>query len=186
VSLTLDDLAVGDEVWCLASVGAPYLVESIDTDRARVRIVADPALGGSLRPIELPADALWMLTKERWDQVWFWPDRAGERYDEVVTRFAAAHPTGTVVQGYFLDTGVGAANQGFIAPNPKTAMAFQIQRPTQGFGQVRVRPVMETPDGWVPVGPNVPLRLAMTSYRWSLAFGELILNWSDFLAPATA
>jgi len=88
---------------------------------------------------------------------------------------------GDVVTGYFLDTSIGASNLGFVAPNHKTAMQFEIQRPTPGFGQVRVTPVTETPDGVVTVGPNVPLRIGMTSYRWSLSFGEIILNWRDFL-----
>ena len=122
-----------------------------------------------------------MLTKERWDQIWYWPDRAGERFDEVVARFVATHEPGEVVQGYFLDDAVGSSNQGFVTPNPNLSMSFQIQRPTPGFGQVRVKPVTETPEGWVPVGPNVPLRVGMTGYRWSLSFGELIVNWTDFL-----
>jgi hypothetical protein len=88
-----------------------------------------------------------------------------------------------VVKGYFLDTSIGAPNQGFVTPNPKTAMSFEIQRPTPGFGQVRVKPVAEASDGIVTVGPNVPLRLGMTCYRWSLSFGEIILNWCDFLPP---
>jgi hypothetical protein len=62
-------------------------------------------------------------------------------------------------------------------------MSFQVQASTPGFGQIRVKPVYETPDGWTPVGPNVPLRVGMTGYRWSLSFGDLILNWSDFLRP---
>jgi hypothetical protein len=48
---------------------------------------------------------------------------------------------------------------------------------------VRVKPVAEASDGIVTVGPNVPLRLGMTWYRWSLSFGEIILNWCDFLPP---
>jgi hypothetical protein len=180
---SFDGLAEGDEVWCLASLGVPYVVESVDGRRDRVRIAPHPAVGAGLRPIDLPADAAWMLTRERWDQVWYWPDRAGERYDEVVARFVAANPPASVVRGYFLDTAVGATNQGFVTPNPKAAMAFQVQRPTEGFGQVRVKPVFETVDGWVPVGPNLPLRVGMTCYRWSLSFGELVLNWQDFLPP---
>jgi hypothetical protein len=180
------DLVVGDEVWCLASVGTPYAVESIDPEGGRVRLSARPALGAGTRPLDLPSDALWMVSKERWDQIWYWPDRAGERYDEVVARFTAVHQPGDVVQGYFLDASVGSAHQGFIAPNPKTAMSFEIQRPTPGFGQVRVKPVTVTSDEVTAVGPNVPLRVGMSCYRWSLSFGELVLNWEDFLRPDEA
>jgi hypothetical protein len=177
------ELGVGDRVWCLASVGIPFRVEALDPQRHRVTVVPEPSLESGARPLELTAQTLWLLTKEPWDQVWYWPDRAGESFNDVVERFAAAHQPGDVVQGYFLDTSVGASNQGFVKPNPKLAMSIEIQRPTPGFGQVRVRPVTETAEGVVPVGPNVPLRLGMTCYRWSLSFGELIVNWRDFLGP---
>jgi hypothetical protein len=180
---SLDDLAVGDRVWCLASVGIPFRVGALDREGQRLTVVPEPSSGSGARPLDLSSDTLWLLTKEAWDQVWYWPDRAGESFETVVQRFIVSHQPGDVVQGYFLDTSVGALNQGFVKPNPKTAMLFEIQRPTPGFGQVRVKPVIETPDGIVAVGPNVPLRLAMTCYRWSLSFGELIVNWRDFLGP---
>jgi hypothetical protein len=157
-------------------------VTRLDHQHGMVTVSGHPAGGGG-RPIELSIDALWLLTTQTWDQVWYWPDRAGERFDAVRNRFVAAHPPGDVVTGYFLDTGIGASNLGFVAPNPKTAMQFEIQRPTPGLGQVRVRPVAATADGVVTVGPNVPLRIGMTCYRWSLSFGEIILNWPDFLRP---
>jgi hypothetical protein len=180
---SFDDLAVDDPVWCLASVGTAFRVASLDHERRLVTVAPQPFSGSGARPLDLTADTLWLLTKEPWDQVWYWPDRAGERFDAVVQRFVASHEPGEIVQGYFLDTSVGAPHQGFVKPNPKTAMSFEIQRPTPGFGQVRVRPVAQTAEGVVPVGPNVPLRLGMTCYRWSLSFGELIVNWSDFLRP---
>jgi hypothetical protein len=175
-------LEVGDEVWCLAAVGVPYEVTSVDVERGRVGLAPHPACSAA-RPVEIPADMAWLVTTERWDQIWYWPDRAGEQFDEVVARYTAENEPGDVVLGYFLDDAVGASNQGFVVPNPKTSMSFQIQRPTPGYGQVRVKPVTETPEGWVPVGPNVPLRVGMRAYRWSLSFGELILNWTDFLRP---
>jgi hypothetical protein len=180
---SFDDLHIDDQVWCLASVGTPFRVEDLDSVQRRVTIVPERSSGSGASPIVLTADTLWLLSKELWNQVWFWPDRAGERFDEVVDRFVAAHQPGDVVQGYFLDTSIGAANQGFVKPNPKTAMSFQIQPDTPGFGQVRVRPVAETTDGIIFVGPNVPLRLGMTCYRWSLSFGEIVVNWRDFLRP---
>ena len=171
---SFEDLAVGDRVWCLASIGTPFQVSTLDDDRDRVTIVPDPTLGSGGRPLELTAGASWLLTTEHWDQVWYWPDRAGERFDAVVQRFVAAHQPGEVIQGYFLDTGVGASNQGFVNPNPKLAMSLRSSARHQDFGQVRVKPVTETEAGIVPVGPNVPLRLGIISYRWSLSFGELI------------
>ncbi|MGE0794235.1 MAG: hypothetical protein AB7H43_12490 [Acidimicrobiia bacterium] len=180
---SLDELSVGDDVWCLASLGVPYTVTGLDPEAGRLTISPHPAMAGTARPVTLTGDALWLVTTERWAQVWDWPDRAGERYEEVVDRFVASNPPGEVVQGYFLDTAIGATNQGFLTPNPKTAMAFEIQPPTPGFGQVRVRPVTAGAEGWVRVGPNVPLRVGMTWYRWSLSFGELVLNWPDFAPP---
>jgi hypothetical protein len=180
---SFDELAVDDRVWCLACVGTPFRVEDLDPGRGRVTVAPEPDSAGAGSPVELTADTLWLLSKERWDQIWYWPDRAGERFDVVVERFVGSHHPGDVVQGYFLDTSVGASNQGFVKPNPKTAMSFEIQPPTPGFGQVRVKPVAETTDGIVVVGPIVPLRLGMTCYRWSLSFGEIIVNWRDFLRP---
>jgi hypothetical protein len=180
---SFDDLAVDDQVWCLASVGTPFRVNEVDPVRGHVSVAPESASAGGGWPLELSADTLWLLSKERWDQIWYWPDRAGERFGVVVERFVVSHPPGDVVQGYFLDTSVGASNQGFVKPNPKTAMSFEIQQPTAGFGQMRVRPVAETTDGILAVGPIVPLRLGMTCYRWSLSFGEIIVNWNDFLRP---
>ena len=181
---SFDDLGIGDRVWCLAAVGTPFVVAELDPAR-RVTVVAQRPAGGSGGRIDLTVGSLWLLTKEPWDQIWYWPDRAGETFETVVGRFAASHQPGQVVRGYYLDTGVGASNQGFVRPNPKTAMSFQVEPPVAGLGQVRVRPVAETPDGVIPVGPNVPLRVGMVHYRWSLSFGELVVNWEDFLRPST-
>jgi hypothetical protein len=159
---SFNDLAVDDRVWCLASVGTPFRVAALDEEQHRVTIVPQTSCGSGARPLELTAD---------------------EPFGIVVERFVASHSPGQIVQGYFLETSVGASNQGFVSPNPKLAMSFEIQSSTPGFGQVRVKPVVETADGVVPVGPNVPLRLGMTCYRWSLSFGELIVNWTDFLRP---
>jgi len=175
------DLSPGDRVWCLASIGVPYEVAKIDEARRRVHLTPHAALPGMF-PIDLSAHAAWMLSTERWDQIWYWPDREGERFDEVVERFADAHAPGEIVQGYVVDTNVGSS--GFLEPDPKLAMSFEIQPATPPIAQVRVRPVVETPEGWVKAGPKVPLRIGMTNYRWSLSFGDIVVNWTDFLRPA--
>ena len=84
-----------------------------------------------------------------------------------------------------------------VVENPAATMAFRIQ--VSGYwtaGQIRAQPVAalaedgqhlilhydaEIPDErWMPTGPSLPLEIKMVAYRWALAYGKLVLNWSDF------
>jgi hypothetical protein len=114
---SFDELAVGDEVWCLAAVGTPFLV-------------AGPGGQGVL--------------SRHWHR---------------------------------------RAKPGVRGAQPEDCDVVRDPTANARFGQVRMKPVAEASDGIVTVGPNVPLRLGMTWYRWSLSFGEIILNWCDFLPP---
>ena len=43
---------------------------------------------------------------------------------------------------------------------------------------------LAAPEGhWAAVGPKMPLRISMITYRWALSCGDIVLNWEDFLAP---
>lgn len=179
----LDDFHVGDRVWSLIRVGTPYDVTAVDDDRRMLGLAPAPGLGGGVRPVDIPEAQLWMVTHEHWDQVWFWPDRCGETFETVVARFSARHAPGDLITGQLHDDGLPLATRGFISPDPATAMTFRLLANTSYLPQIPVEPVVEVDGGVVSAGPVVPLRLAMTAYRWALAFGELILNWEDFLAP---
>ena len=50
---SFDDLAVGDEVWCLAAIGTPFLVAGLDHERRRVTVSTHPAGGGD-RVLDFP------------------------------------------------------------------------------------------------------------------------------------
>jgi hypothetical protein len=103
---------------------------------------------------------------------------------------------GDIVLAYPSDTGIAAVG-GFIKPRPKTSMAFRIVSMDDSMAQIMIEPVAIATDAgrrgeealsapaeaWVAVGPKALVRICMTDYRWSLTFGDLILNWEDFLAP---
>jgi len=144
------------------------------------------------KQIDIFADTAWMVTHEPWDQIWHWPDRAGERYDEVVGRFLASHEVGDLVAGYYFEGGL----DGFtVRADDRHAMAFRIRSMDPSAGRIFVHPVAalsddgrslvtsfapEIPDErWLRSGPTVPLRLEMRMYRWCLSYGEVALNWRD-------
>jgi hypothetical protein len=194
----VDGFAVGDEVWCLAWVGKAFTVVETNPADGRISIQAPSATDAYGAQVDLFPDTRWMLTHEPWDQVWHWPDRAGETYETVVDRFMDGLEVGRVLRGYYFDTGIASIRQGkHVAPVPKAAMTFRVHSIERHRGrQVWTEPVapvdaegrlLEDPDvdletgSWRRVGPAAPLRVGMRAYRWSLSFGELVLNWSDFL-----
>jgi hypothetical protein len=190
---SLADFDVGDRVYCLAWVGARF--EVVDRTEAMLSLAAlADANGAAATPqIDIFPETVWMVTRELWDQIWFWPDRAGERYEEVFDRFMSSHGVGEVVAGYHFAGGL----DGFeIRLDAARAMAFRIRSLDNGTRQVRVHPVAaigddvelvtdasrDMPDErWLRSGPTLPLRIEMRMYRWCLCFGELVLNWQDLL-----
>ena len=192
------DFRVGDRVHCLAWIGQPFDVVRKDDDRRTIVIQSPP---GSLPgQIEIHPRTRFLLTREHWDQVWYWPDRAGEHYHEVFDRFVGRHRVGQVVAGYHLGEGLAAVVARMrLVPDADAAMTFRIKVLGGKWGEVRVHPVAAVhPDGnglctarderipdeaWLRCGPTVPLRMGMRRYRWCLSFGELVLNWEDLSAP---
>lgn len=189
---------VGDEVWCLAWVGKAFTIVDTEPAVGRISIEAPSATDPYGAQLDLPPALHWMLTREPWDQVWHWPDRAGERYDAVVDRFMDGLEVGDVVRGYYLDTGTAALRQGMhVAVVPNAAITLRIQAinvlrgkqvwlepvaPVDGDGRLLDHLAID-PDAaeYRSVGAAAPARVGMTAYRWSVSFGEFILNWQDFL-----
>jgi hypothetical protein len=181
----------------LAWLGKEFTVVEMDDETQRVALEGASAVDPYGAQVDLFPDTLWMATTEPWDQIWFWPDRAGERFNEVFNRWFAAHRVGEVVLGYPIDTGIAAVG-GFVILRPKASMAFRITAMDDSMAQITVEPVARTdnvglrgeealagapPDAWAPIGPKLPLRIRMAEYRWALSFGDVILNWTDFMPP---
>jgi hypothetical protein len=192
MALTYDSVAVGDRVWCLAWVGKEFVVVDKDDELERVALEGANAIDPYGAQLDLFADTMWMASTEPWDQIWFWPDRAGERFNEVFQRWFADHATGDVVIGYAADVGL-ASVAGSVVVKPKRSMVFRITAMDDSMAQITVEPVVRRDDpglrgeeaiggptdSYVPVGPRLPLRIRMVDYRWALTFGDLILNWED-------
>jgi hypothetical protein len=197
-----DDFKVGDQVHCLAWLGKLFTVASKDDNTGRIALQGSSATDPYGAQVDLFPDTMWMVTHQPWDQIWPWPDRAGEHATEVFERYAQRHHESEVVAGYYNEEGLQlSGEQTFLTPNAKKAMAFRLLSVDVPLGQIRVEPVarIDAQGGlttviepgiaasqWVAVGPNAALRVGMRSYRWALSFGELILNWQDFAPPAAS
>ena len=189
-----DSYQVGDRVYCLAWIGQPFEVVAKDDER-RVIGIETPAGWPTFGQVDVFPETMFLLTREHWDQIWYWPDRAGEQYLEVFQRFIGRHRVGEVICGYHVPDGLMVTLGGMkVSLDPKRTMMFRIQALDEGRGQVRVHPVAAVgPDGallcsptdgvadddWRRSGPTVALRLEMRMYRWCLTFGEIVLNWED-------
>ena len=99
---------------------------------------------------------MFLLTREHWDQIWYWPDRAGEHYLEVFQRFVERHRVGEVICGYHVPDGLMVTLGGVkTSLDPKRTMMFRIQAIDVGRGQVRVHPVAAVgPDGALVSSPT--------------------------------
>ena len=188
------DYAVGDRVYCLAWIGQPFDVVAKDDERQAIAIETPPGWP-TFGQVDIFPETTFLLTHEHWDNIWYWPDRAGERYLEVFDRFFGRHHVGEVIAGYHVPDGLMVTLGGMnIRLDPNRTMMFRIQALDAARGQVRVHPVAAVaPDGalvsaptdgiadeaWLRSGPTVPLRLEMRLYRWCLTFGEMVLNWDD-------
>ena len=192
-SRSFADFRVGDRVYCLAWIGQGFDVVATNdaTEMVTIQTVAGaPTIGH----IDIFPETQFMLTHEPWDQIWYWPDRAGDHYLDVFERFADSHAVGDVVAGYVVGDGLNAAaSQMTVRIDPSTSMMFRIEEINKPWGRVRVQPVAAISTGgalltspgagpdanWLRTGPPVPLRLEMRLYRWCLSFGEFVLNFED-------
>lgn len=199
MTLTYDSVAVGDEVYCLAWVGKRFTVVGKDDEQKLVALEGEAASDPYGAHVDLFDETMWMATDQPWDQIWYWPDRAGEHYLEVYERWVARQAPGRVIVGYLSDSGGIASLGGFIVANPKRSMNFRILSIDDSFAQTIIEPVVLAGDPgrrpdlddltapeheWVAVGPKTPVRISMISYRWAVNYGDIILNWEDFAAPA--
>ena len=185
---------LGDRVYCLAWIGQPFDVVAKDDER-RVIGIETPPHWPTFAQVDVFPETMFLLTHEHWDQIWYWPDRAGHQYHDVFQRFVDRHRVNEVVSGYHVPDGLLITLTGMKTNlDPKRTMMFRIQALDVGRGQVRVHPVaalagdgtlITSPtegiadDAWKRSGPTVPLRLEMRAYRWCLSFGEFVLNWED-------
>ena len=185
---------LGDRVYCLAWIGQPFDVVAKDDERRVIGIETPPGWP-TFAQVDVFPETMFLLTREHWDQIWYWPDRAGEHYLEVFHRFAGRHRVGEVICGYHVPDGLMVTLGGIrVSLDPKRTMMFRVQAIDVGRGQIRVHPVAAVgPDGalvstptdgipdesWQRSGPTVALRLEMRLYRWCITFGELVLNWED-------
>lgn len=196
--LGFDDYAIGDEVWCLAWVGKLFTVVDKNPNDRRISIEGPSATDPYGSQIDILPDTMYMLTKEPWDQIWYWPDRAGETYETVVDRFMDGLEVGRILTGYYLDSGPAALRQGMhVTTAPVAAMTFRVQfidpggrgrqvwveamAPFDAQGDLIEAGEDREAVSWRRVSGSVPLRIGMRAYRWSLSFGDFVLNWSDFL-----
>jgi len=193
---TYEDYRIGDEVWCLAWIGMPF--EIVGKDDAARKIFLQ-GLGTSSLPdgaqVDITEDNLFMLTREVWDQLWYWPDRKGETYSQVFERFVGEHRTGEVVTGYYSSA---LATVGLMVVSPAEGATFRLDldqvvsrrllmaRPVAAYlADERRLAVVHDPsipdDEWLPCGPTMPVTISMQAYRWSLSYGNVILNWRDLV-----
>ena len=192
MNATYRDFKVGDRVYCLAWIGHPFEVAAKDDERQIISLQGPAASSIYGAQVDIFPDTMWMLTHEKWDQIWWWPDREGERFDAVFDRFLDNHKVDELVAGYYFPGGLAGM---FIETNPEHAMTFRIRALDRGIRQVRVHPVAAADANgetvkfaldeslpsqrWLRSGPTVPLRLEMRMYRWCLCFGEFVVNWQD-------
>ncbi len=187
------DFRVGDRVYCLAWIGQAFEVAATN-DEAEMVTIQTVAGAPTLGNIDIFPETQFMLTHETWDQIWYWPDRAGDHYLDIFERFVNSHAVGDVVPGYVAGDGLNAAaSQMTVHLDSATAMMFKIEEVSMPWGRVRVHPVAaissagalltsphaEPDTTWLRSGPSVPLRLEMRMYRWCLTFGEFVLNYED-------
>jgi hypothetical protein len=183
------DYAVGDRVYSLAWIGKPFSIVAKNEERGILSLQGSLENDPQGAQVDVFKSTIWMVTDEPWDQLWYWPDRCGERYLEVFKRFVGAHNAGEIVTGHFVE---GANPLQGLACTPDRAMAFRIVMMTDSMVMVEPvvglkangEPVREARQDeeirWISTGPAVAARLRMVGYRWAVTFGDIVLNGADF------
>ena len=192
--IAFDEYRVGDEVYCLAWIGKKFEIVARDEDRGILSLQGGLENVPHGAQVDIFRSTTWMVTRQKWDQIWYWPDRAGETYEDVYRRFVKEHKAGEVLTGYQVEGPYPLEPVSFTAAR---AMAFRIMH-VHDLG-ILIAPVVGLVDGakeplreaekdpavrWVMAGPPASAVLKMTAYRWSLTYGDIVLNWRDFEASA--
>ncbi|HKD36963.1 MAG TPA: hypothetical protein VKB78_09180 [Pirellulales bacterium] len=187
---TFDDYRIGDRVYCLAWIGKSFEIVAKNDEIGKISLRGDLETERGGAQIDIFKSTIWMLSHEPRDEIWHWRDRKGETYADVFDRFRSAHKPGDIVSGYLIE---GANALEPIGASPERAMAFRIVMPAENM--IMVEPVVGIRSGgteivkeakadsgitWVSAGPIASARIAMTAYRWSIAFGDIVLNPRDF------
>jgi hypothetical protein len=189
-----EDFKVGDHVYCLAWLGMAFVVVGKDDNTHKIEL--DGLFPCSLpdgAKVDIEAHNLYMISHNLWDQIWYWPDRAGETHEQVLARFVNGHSENQLVQSYLLMPG-----HNHVERDPQWATTIRVSFAAfTVWNQIFAQPVAAVADdgksllvahdesvpdeAWLPCGPVAPIRLGMVSYRWALTHGLNVLNWRDFL-----
>lgn len=187
-----NDYSVGDFVYCLAWIGKRF--EIVGKDDKIISLQGHAEFDPFGAQMDIVPASLWMITKEPWDQIWYWPDSAGEHYDAVFERFIAARHVGEVLNAYVHGSAVNPMMRTIVV-YPDYAMTFRVEMIDRMNRQINVQPVVgvvangdpvsalddtRKVDRWVRSGPALPATIGMQSYRWCVSVGPFILNWQDF------
>jgi hypothetical protein len=185
-----EDYRVGDRVYCLAWLGKLFEIVAKDDQNGKISLRGDLVTQPGGAQIDIFPSTMYQLSHEPREDIWNWPDRKGEQYLDVFERFRSKHKPGDIITGHLVE---GASPLEPIGMAPERAMAFRIVIPIEA--SVVVEPVVGlNPDGksfvkeatndpairWVSVGPITPARVGMIAYRWSISFGDVVLNGEDF------
>jgi hypothetical protein len=195
---TFADFSVGDEVYCLAWLGIPFEVASTDDSSGRISLQGKvPSSLPNGPQVDIYPQNMFLLTHNQWDQIWYWPDRAGDSYLDVFERFVANHADGEIVTAYYSEA-IDMLGMPMILEDPAKAQSFRLDlSAAHSRRQVLAQPVAAIsgealavvydpaiPEGqWLPTGPSLPASIEMRAYRWSLVAGGLVLNREDFAVP---
>ena len=190
MTLTYETVSVGDEVYCLAWVGNRFTVVGKDDEQRLVALEGEAASDPYGAHVDLFDETMWMLTDQPWDQIWYWPDRAGEHYLDVYLRWVGRQEPGRVIVGY-LATRAASPTSGASSFEPEAFDRLRIHSIDDSFAQTLVEPVALAADPgrrpdvddlnareheWAAVGPRAPIRISMISYRWAVSYGDVILS----------
>jgi hypothetical protein len=173
----------------------PFKVVGKDDDRGLIFIDGQgPCSLPDGARADITPTTMFMLTHNLWDQIWYWPDRSGETYREVVDRFVSRHHEGEIVTGYL---GGYRMDAYYAQAIPEWATSFKLSfaeldahhfiyaQPVAAVAADRRSLIREynpaiPAEDWLTAGPATLLRVEMVTYRWALTYGCFLLNWQDF------
>jgi hypothetical protein len=190
-----EDFNIGDRVYCLAWLGMPFVVVGKDDATGKIELDGDfPCSLPDGAKVDIEPHNRYMISHNLWDQIWYWPDRAGQTYEQVLDRFVSDHRENQLVESYLLMPG-----HNHVDREPQWASTLRVSFAAfTVWNQIYAQPVAalgadgkslvfayddSIPDeAWLPCGPVAPIRVGMVSYRWAVTHGFNVLNWRDYLA----